>query len=72
MSEQLSDEQSQQLMDAIIISCEEMALTPEQILDGLGRAMLSAAATFEKSNVTVSIENFGQCTVSLSSAVGEN
>jgi len=65
VSEQLSDEQAQVLMDSIIQQCEEMDLLPEQILDGLGRSLMSAANAFDKKQVTVTIADFGTCKVVL-------
>lgn len=38
----LTDEQSQELMDSIIEKCEQMDLSIEEIIDGLGRAIMSA------------------------------
>ncbi len=65
MSDQLTDEQAQELMDSIITQCEAMELLPEQILDGLGRSLMSAANAFDKKQVTVSISGFGSCKVDL-------
>ena len=65
MSADLSDEQAQLLMDRIVAICEEMALEPEQILDGLARVLMSATNAFEKLDVTVKIEGFGECNVKL-------
>ena len=65
MSEQLSDEQAKELMDSIIERCEIMDLHPDQILDGLGRSLMSAANAFDKKHVTVTIPGFGTCNVQL-------
>lgn len=70
MNADLSDEQAQELMDSIILKCEEMDLTSEQILDGLGRVLMSAADAFEKSDVTVNIAGFGVCNVKLEGTKG--
>lgn len=55
MSEQLSDVHAQELMD----------LLPDQILDGVGRSLMSAANAFDKKHVTVTIAGFGTCKVEL-------
>lgn len=65
MTADLSDEQAQLLMDRIVAICEEMELGPEQILDGLGRVLISATDAFEKSDVSVKIDGFGECNVKL-------
>jgi hypothetical protein len=72
VSDQLTDDQAQQLLDAIIAQCENMDLDAQQILDGLGRSIMSAADAFGKTDVTVSIENFGQCRVKLASPKQED
>lgn len=41
----LMDEQPQELMDAIIEKCETMELSPEEIMDGLGRALMNQNST---------------------------
>jgi hypothetical protein len=55
----LSDEQSQELMDAIIEKCEQMGLSVEEIIDGLGWAMKSATEANGTSGAVVTIENYG-------------
>jgi len=59
----LTDEQSQQLMDAIIEKCEALELGPEEIIDGLGRALLSATIAFEKDSAAITVEGVGYCDV---------
>ncbi|MCG7531056.1 hypothetical protein MHM98_06795 [Psychrobium sp. MM17-31] len=65
MSNQLTDEQSQELMDAIANICGEMELEPEQILDGIARSLMGACSALGTANLTVSVDNFGQCEVKL-------
>ncbi|MGB0833877.1 MAG: hypothetical protein ACPG8A_05690 [Psychrobium sp.] len=65
MSNQLTDEQSQELMDAIANICGEMELEPEQILDGIARSLMGACSALGTTNLTVSVDNFGQCEVKL-------
>jgi cyanate lyase len=64
----LTDEQSQELMDAIIEKCETMALSPEEIIDGLGRALMSATMAFEKQSASITVEGVGYCDVVLETA----
>jgi len=66
-TEQITDEQCQQLMDGIVNLCEEMALEPQQILDGIARSLLGATAALGTSKLSVSIENFGSCEVVINS-----
>ena len=40
---EISEVQSQQLLDGIVEVCDELELEPTQILDGLSRSLLSAA-----------------------------
>jgi len=61
----LTDEQSQELMDAIIEKCETMELSPEEIIDGLGRALMSATMAFEKQSASITVEGVGYCDVVL-------
>ena len=65
MSKQITDEQSQELMDGIAQLCGEMELEPEQILDGIARSLMGACSALGTSNLTVSVDNFGQCEVKL-------
>jgi hypothetical protein len=65
MNEKINEQQLQQLSNSIADVCEQMALTPEQILDGLARTLISATATFDTRNLKVSITNFGYCEVKL-------
>lgn len=64
----LTDEQSQELMDAIIEKCETMDLSPEEIIDGLGRALMSATMAFEKQSASITVEGVGDCDVVLQCA----
>lgn len=61
----LTDEQSQELMDTIIEKCESMELSPEEIIDGLGRALMSATMAFEKQSASITVEGVGYCDVIL-------
>lgn len=61
----LTDEQSQELMDSIIEKCEQMSLSVEEIIDGLGRAMMSATDANGSTGAVVKIENYGTCEVQL-------
>ncbi len=65
MSDRITDEQVQELTNYIAEKCQEMDLEAEQIVDGMARSMLAAAATFGFSDLSVSIENVGTCTVKL-------
>ena len=61
----LTDAQSQELMDSIINKCDRMGLSIDEIIDGLGRAMLSATQASGNSGAIVRIENFGICEATL-------
>lgn len=65
MSEQISDEQAQELMDTIAEKCDELALEPQQILDGIARALLGATAAFGTRQLSLSIAGVGQCDVTM-------
>lgn len=65
MNNQLTDEQSQELMDSIATICGEMELEPEQILDGIARSLMGACSALGTANLTVTVDGFGQCEVSL-------
>mgnify|MGYP000013950383 CR=1 FL=1 len=62
----LTNEQAEQLSNAIAQVCEDLALAPEQILDGISRTLLSASATFEVPAFTLNIEGVGRCSVEMS------
>lgn len=62
---EISDEQAQELMDAIINQCEEMKLEPTQILDGISRSLLGALMAFGTKDLNVEIENVGSVTVTV-------
>lgn len=64
-AKKLSDEQSQELMDAIINQCEGMGLEPTQILDGIARSLLGAVMAFGTKDLSVDIENAGTVHVSV-------
>lgn len=55
----ISNEQSQILMDEIVLKCEEMQLEPEQILDAISRALLGALIAFGAKDLNVEIESVG-------------
>ena len=55
----ITDEQIQELSDAIADKCEAMNLEPTQILDGLSRTLLSAAMVFDTRDFSISIEKVG-------------
>lgn len=61
----LTDEQSQELMDSIIEKCQQMDLSVEEIIDGLGRAIISATEANGTSGALIKIENYGTCEVKL-------
>ena len=62
---EISNEQAQELMDAIINQCEEMKLEPTQILDGISRSLLGALMAFGTKDLNVEIENVGSVTVTV-------
>ena len=59
MSEQISDQQAQELMDVISAKCDEMELEPKQILDGIAKTLLAATVALEVKELSVNIENVG-------------
>ncbi|WP_100916000.1 hypothetical protein [Pseudoalteromonas spongiae] len=63
---EISEVQSQQLLDGIVEVCDELGLEPTQILDGLSRSLLSAANAFGTKELTVSIEGVGEVKMTLS------
>ena len=63
--EQITTEQSQALMDAIAAQCDELNLTPHQILDGVARSLLGIAMAFDSKDVNVTVENAGIVNVKL-------
>lgn len=64
-NEQITDQQCQELMDGIANLCSEMELEPEQILDGIARSLLGACSALGTTNLTVSVDDFGKCEVSI-------
>ena len=62
---EISNEQAQKLMDAIINQCEEMKLEPTQILDGISRSLLGALMAFGTKDLNVEIENVGSVIVTV-------
>lgn len=62
---EISNEQAQELMDAINNQCEEMKLKPTQILDGISRSLLGALMAFGTKDLNVDIENIGTVQVSI-------
>ena len=48
--------------------CEEMGLEPEQIVDGIARALISASHTFDFADIEIGIDDVGSCTVKLAEA----
>lgn len=67
MTEEISDEQAQELMDV-----KKMELEPKQILDGIARTLLSATIAFETKSLTVNIDNVGSVEVSTVLRVSPN
>lgn len=65
MNSQITDVQVQELTDHIADKCEQMGLTPEQILDGIARSLISAATVFGTEHLVVTIDNIGCCQVNL-------
>jgi len=61
----ISDIQSQELMDVISNKCDELDLSPEQILDGIARSLLGASVAFGTKDLKVDIENVGTVQVSV-------
>ena len=61
----ISDIQSQELMDVISSKCDELDLSPEQILDGIARSLLGASVAFGTKDLKVAIENVGMVQVSV-------
>jgi hypothetical protein len=62
---QISNEQAQKLMDAIINQCEEMKLEPTQVLDGISRSLLGTLMAFGTKDLNVDIENIGTVQASI-------
>lgn len=69
---QISDEQAQELMDTIADKCDELALEPEQILDGIARALLGASAAFGTKNVSLTIAGVGTCEVLMEEGIAND
>ena len=67
MADRITNEQVQELTNYIADKCQEMALEPEQIVDGIARSLIAAANTFDFADLTVGIDNIGQCSVTLES-----
>lgn len=65
MAKEISNEQSQELMDSIIHQCEEMGLESTQILDGIARSLLGVVMAFGAKDLSVVIENAGRVEVSI-------
>lgn len=63
--DRITNEQVQELTNLIADKCEEMDLEPEQIVDGIARALIAAADTFAFSDLTVRIDDVGVCKVNL-------
>jgi len=63
----ISDEQLQELANAIADQCEKMKLEPEQTLDGIARSLIAAAMTFGTRDFKVNIEDHGTCVVTTTS-----
>jgi len=61
----LTNEKADQLSNAIAQVCEDLALEPEQILDGISRTLLSASATFNVPAFTLNIDGVGKCSVEM-------
>ena len=61
----ISDVQSQELMDVISNKCDDLGLSPEQILDGIARSLLGASVAFGTKDLNVDIENVGTVQVSV-------
>lgn len=61
----ISDVQSQELMDVISSKCDELDLSPEQVLDGIARSLLGASVAFGTKDLKVAIENIGMVQVSV-------
>ncbi|OUS26962.1 hypothetical protein A9Q99_17270 [Gammaproteobacteria bacterium 45_16_T64] len=59
----ISEEQLQELANAIADQCDDMELEPEQVLDGIARSLIAAATTFGAKNFRVNVENHGTCVV---------
>ncbi len=64
MSE-ISEDQLQELTNAIADKCEAMELEPEQILDGIARSLIAAVTTFGTQSLRVDIDHHGSCVVNL-------
>lgn len=63
MTDSISDQQAQELMDAIADKCEQMELSATQILDGIARSLLAANIAFESKQLAVDIEGIGKVNV---------
>ena len=61
----ISDVQSQEFMDVISSKCDELDLSPEQVLDGIARSLLGASVAFGTKDLKVAIENIGMVQVSV-------
>ncbi|MCG8667844.1 MAG: hypothetical protein MI867_00395 [Pseudomonadales bacterium] len=66
----ISEEQLQELADAIADKCDDMGLDHEQILDGIASTLLAAAATFGVPKFNKTLESHGVCVVTLSEDLG--
>lgn len=65
MTDRITDEQVQELTNHIADKCETMGLEPEQIVDGIARALIAAANTFDYTDLNIVIDNVGTCKVEL-------
>lgn len=65
MTQRISNQQVQELTDHIADKCQSMNLEPEQIVDGIARALIAAADTFDFADLKVAIDDVGQCDVKL-------
>lgn len=65
MTDRITNEQVQELTNHIADKCQDMGLEPEQIVDGIARALIAAANTFDFADLNVGIDNVGACTVKL-------
>ncbi|WP_210560147.1 hypothetical protein [Psychrosphaera aestuarii] len=65
MTDRITDKQVQELTNHIADKCEAMGLEPEQIVDGIARALIAAADTFDFADLNVGIDNIGTCKVEL-------
>mgnify|MGYP007079438259 CR=1 FL=1 len=65
MAKEITEQQAQTLLNAISDTCTDLALEPEQIIDGIARSLLAVATTFEYQDLKVSIENIGEVKIDL-------